>query len=305
MRAAVPVVLGYLGIGIAAGVVERAAGLSYAEVLLISAVLYAGSAQFVVTSMLLLASPGSAIVLTVFFLNLRHLLLSAALAPALRGVPAWKNALLGLQLTDETFVVASGRRPLSPAWMAGLNLAAWSAWAMANLAGAALSGAARDTRTLAFALPAMFAGLLVLQVRIQPRLREALGVALFSGAAGAGIQLAAPGPGAVIARPCWGRRWDSRSSDGSPARNPRASARLRAGHRGAARAAARRAVAAPAAAVARRLAALRADRGARRAARDRAAFGGRRRPAGDHGGVRGCGRDAQPPGHRDRGRNRE
>jgi len=198
MRAAVPVVLGYLGIGIAAGVVERGAGLSYAEVLLISAVLYAGSAQFVVTSMLSLASPASAIVLTVFFLNLRHLLLSAALAPALRGVPAWKNALLGLQLTDETFVVASGRRPLPPAWMAGLNLAAWSAWAMANLAGAALSGAARDTRTLGFALPAMFAGLLVLQVRIQPRLREALGVALFSGAAGAGIQFAAPGPGAVI-----------------------------------------------------------------------------------------------------------
>src|SRR5437773_728254 len=155
MRAAVPVVLGYLGIGIAAGVVERAAGLSYAEVLLISAVLYAGSAQFVVTSMLSLASSASAIVLTVFFLNLRHLLLSAALAPALRGVPAWKNALLGLQLTDETFVVASGRRPLSPAWMAGLNLAAWSAWAMANLAGAALSGAARDTRTLASALPAI------------------------------------------------------------------------------------------------------------------------------------------------------
>src|SRR6266446_2970420 len=171
MRAAVPVVLGYLGIGIAAGVVERAAGLSYAEVLLLSTVLYAGSAQFVVTSMLSLASPASAIVLTVFFLNLRHLLLSAALAPALRGVPAW---------------------------MAGLNLAAWSAWAVANLAGAALSGAASDTRTLAFALPAMFAGLLVLQVRIQPRLREALGVALFSGAAGAGIQIAAPGPGAVI-----------------------------------------------------------------------------------------------------------
>src|ERR1700704_1856476 len=194
MRAAVPVVLGYLGVGIAAGVVERAAGLSYAEVLLISTVLYAGSAQFVVTSMLSLASPASAIVLTVFFLNLRHLLLSAALATALRGVPAWKNALLGLQLTDETFVVASGRRPLSPAWMAGLNLAAWSAWAVANLAGAALSGGA----------------------------------------------------------------WDSRSNDGSPARNPRASARLRAGHRAAARAAARRAVAAPAAALARRLAALRA-----------------------------------------------
>src|SRR5258708_26141836 len=115
MRAAVPVVFGYLGIGIAAGIVERAAGLSYAEVLLISTVLYAGSAQFVVTSMLSLASPASAIVLTGFFLNLRHLLLSAALSPALRGVPAWKNAILGLQLTDATFVVASRLRPLSPA----------------------------------------------------------------------------------------------------------------------------------------------------------------------------------------------
>jgi 4-azaleucine resistance transporter AzlC len=198
MRAALPVVLGYLGIGLAAGVVERAAGLSYAEVLLISTVLYAGSAQFVVTSMLSLASPASAIVLTVFFLNLRHLLLSAALAPKLRAAPAWKNALLGLQLTDETFVVAAARPVLSPAWMAGLNLAAWSTWAIANLAGAALSGAARDTHALGFALPAMFAGLLVLQLRIQPRMREALVVALFSGAAGAGIQLATPGPAAVI-----------------------------------------------------------------------------------------------------------
>ena len=108
-RAGAPVVFGYLGIGFAAGVVERAAGLSYAEVLLISMVLYAGSAQFIVTSMLSLASPPSAIVLTVLFVNLRHLLLSAALAPHLRALRPWQNALLGLQLTDETFVVAAAR----------------------------------------------------------------------------------------------------------------------------------------------------------------------------------------------------
>jgi 4-azaleucine resistance transporter AzlC len=179
-RAGLPVVLGYLGIGLAAGVVERAAGMSYAEVLLISTVLYAGSAQFVVTSMLSLASPAAAIVLTVFFLNLRHLLLSAALAPALRHVPAWKNALLGLQLTDETFVIAAGKPKLSPAWMAGLNLAAWTTWAAANLAGAALSGSVADTRVLAFALPCMFAGLLVLQVNSFGALRPPLLVALFA-----------------------------------------------------------------------------------------------------------------------------
>ena len=193
-RAALPVVLGYLGIGFAAGVVERAAGMSYAEILLLSMVLYAGSAQFVVTSMLALGAPASAIVPTVFFLNLRHLLLSAAVAPALRGVAAWKGALLGLQLTDETFVVASAKARIAPAWMAGLNLAAWSTWALANLAGAALAGLATDTRPLAFALPAMFAGLLVLQVNS----RLSIAVAVFAAAAGVAIQRVLPGSWAVV-----------------------------------------------------------------------------------------------------------
>jgi 4-azaleucine resistance transporter AzlC len=195
VRAASPVVLGYLGIGFAAGVVERAAGMSYAEILLLSTVLYAGSAQFVVTGML--GSPAAAIVLTVFFLNLRHLLLSAALAPKLRGLPAWKSALLGLQLTDETFVVASSHAPVSAGWMAGLNLAAWSAWAAANLAGAALSGYAGDTRALAFALPAMFAGLLVLQMRMHSGSRIFWVVAAAAGSALAIHQLS-PGPWAIV-----------------------------------------------------------------------------------------------------------
>lgn len=193
-RAALPVVLGYLGIGLAAGVVERAAGLSYAEVALLSMVLYAGSAQFVLTSLLSLGAGAAAIVPTVFFLNLRHLLLAAALAPKLRGVPAWKNALLGLQLTDETFVVASSQPRLSPAWMAGLNLAAWSTWAAANLAGAALAGQAGDVRALGFALPAMFAGLLVPQIRN----RISILVALVAAACGLAIQLVRPGPWAVV-----------------------------------------------------------------------------------------------------------
>jgi predicted branched-subunit amino acid permease len=210
--------MGYLGIGFAAGVVERAAGLSYAEILLISTVLYAGSAQFVVTSMLTLGTPAPAIVLTVFFLNLRHLLLSAALAPALSAVPAWKNALLGLQLTDETFVVASSRKPLPAAWMAGLNLAAWSAWAAANLAGAALSGYAGNVKALAFALPAMFAGLLVLQMRMHSPIRM-VGVAAVAAVSGIAIHKLWPGPwavvGATVLGACVGlaiQRWKSAPS---------------------------------------------------------------------------------------------
>jgi len=208
-RAAVPVVLGYLSIGLAAGVVERAAGLSVLEVLLLATVLYAGSAQFVAASMIATASPTSAIVVAVFFVNLRHLLLSAALAPSLARLPTWANALIGAQLTDETFVVAWSRvangGQLTGAWMAGLNLSAWSAWGIANVAGALLGGALGDTRALGFdfALAAMFAALAVLQLSAsgdaaERRRVRAIAVAVVAAVLAVTAALALPGNWNVI-----------------------------------------------------------------------------------------------------------
>ena len=209
-RAGLPVVLGYLSIGFAAGVVQRASGLSVAEVVLMSLVLYAGSAQFVAASMIAAARPPVAVIVTVLFVNLRHLLLSAALAPFFARVPAWKNALIGAQLTDETFVVALGRLQGSqgvreaqgslPAWMAGLNLSAYASWAVANLAGALAGGLVSHTRALGFnfALPAMFAALLVLQVAAQASSRRALAVTLVASAISVGIAFALPGNWNII-----------------------------------------------------------------------------------------------------------
>lgn len=209
-RAGLPVVLGYLSIGFAAGVVQRASGLSVAEVVLMSLVLYAGSAQFVAASMIAAASPPLAVIVTVLFVNLRHLLLSAALAPFFARVPAWKNALIGAQLTDETFVVALNRlqgshgmqeaQGVSPAWMAGLNLSAYASWAVANLAGALAGGLVSHTRVLGldFALPAMFAALLVLQFAAQASSLRALAVTLVASALSVGIAVVLPGNWNII-----------------------------------------------------------------------------------------------------------
>lgn len=204
-RAGLPVVLGYLSIGFAAGVVERAAGLSLAEIALLSLVLYAGSAQFVFAAMVAAASPPAAIAVTVFFVNLRHLLLSAALAPALARVPAWKNALIGAQLTDETFVVAWSRlargEALAAPWMWGLNLAAYAAWAAANVAGALLGEALGDGRRLGldFALTAMFAALLALQLAAAPARARAPLVAAVAAIAALVLSQVLPGTWFVIA----------------------------------------------------------------------------------------------------------
>jgi len=171
----IPTVLGYLSIGFAAGVLEKTAGLSLAEIALMSMLLYAGSAQLIAAGMLALNSPPTAIIFTIFFVNLRHLMMSAAVASYFRHLPLWKKVVLGAQLTDETFSVAMtklvGRERGSYQWMLGLNLTAYLNWLLANVAGGILGQwiASPSTYGLDFALAAMFIGLFVLQLTMRKK----------------------------------------------------------------------------------------------------------------------------------------
>jgi 4-azaleucine resistance transporter AzlC len=166
----IPTLLGYLSIGFAAGVIGTTAGLSLTEVVLMSTFLYAGSAQFIVASMFAASSSVLSIIVTIFFVNLRHLLLSAAISPFFKHYSPWKNMAIGSQLTDETFGVAINR--LTPqtqnnaSWMFGLNFTAHINWIIANIAGALFGGWIPDPEAfgLNYALPAMFIGLVVMQI---------------------------------------------------------------------------------------------------------------------------------------------
>jgi 4-azaleucine resistance transporter AzlC len=177
VRDCLPTVLGYLSIGFAAGVIGKTSGLSLVEITLMSLFVYAGSAQFIMSGMLAVGSSSAAITVTVFLVNLRHLLMSAALAPYFRHLPAWKNALLGAQLTDETFGVASTRLERegrgSGWWMLGLNVTAHVNWVLATAIGALFGQWIDDPQEygLDFALPAMFIGLLVIQLLARSKWR--------------------------------------------------------------------------------------------------------------------------------------
>ena len=167
-----PTVLGYLSIGFSAGALARVAGMSVAEVALMSLILYAGSGQFIVVGMLQAGAAATAIVVSIFFVNLRHLLLSTYMAPLFKKMSAFKNIVLGAQLTDETFGVASvARREITFAWMFGLNLTAYLNWLVGNIAGAyAVRLLPADfLHNLHFALVAMFVGLVVLQIAATQR----------------------------------------------------------------------------------------------------------------------------------------
>lgn len=86
VNACVPTILGYAGIGLAAGVVGKSVGLSILEIGLMSIFIYAGSAQFIICGMLALHSPVSAIIFTTFLVNLRHFLMSMSVAPYFKRI---------------------------------------------------------------------------------------------------------------------------------------------------------------------------------------------------------------------------
>ena len=168
--ACIPTLLGYIGIGIAAGVVGKSAHLSVLEITLLAVIIYAGASQFIVSGLMLVATPISAIIFTVFLVNSRHFLMSMATAPTFRKYSLLHNIGIGSLLTDESFAVAmnaiANKEPINAAWMHGLNLTAYITWILSCFIGALIGEWLPDPTKfgLDYALVAMFIGLLYLQL---------------------------------------------------------------------------------------------------------------------------------------------
>lgn len=200
----IPTLLGYLSIGFAAGVVERTAGFSLLEIALISLLLYAGSGQFIAAGMVAAASPVLSIIVTIFFVNARHLLLSAAIAPYFKGLSSGKSFFIGSLLTDETFGVAAAKateqKRLGYKWMVGLNITAYLFWCAANIAGGLVGEWIPEPEKfgLDFALPGMFIGLLALQWISRKKYKLDFMVVMIAAVSVVAVSTIMPGSAAVI-----------------------------------------------------------------------------------------------------------
>lgn len=163
----IPTLFGYLSIGFACGVVSKSCGITILETVAMSTFIYAGSSQFIAASMILSSASIMQTVLTIFLVNLRHLLMSAAMAPYFKNNSLKKNFTIGVLMTDETFALASshgnGESTINYKWMMGVNITAYLNWIAATFVGACFSSLIYDYKKfgLDFALPAMFIGLLI------------------------------------------------------------------------------------------------------------------------------------------------
>lgn len=166
---ALPIVLGYLPVGIAFGLLARQAGLSPAEIGLMSLLVYAGASQFIAVEMILKGTQWPPIIITTFLINLRHLLMSSTLSLYFKRNHPWILSLLSAQLTDESFAMAMSN-PANienrPQYLFGLQSISHLAWIMGSVLGAFFGRLIHpQSYGIPFALPALFICLLMLQVR--------------------------------------------------------------------------------------------------------------------------------------------
>ena len=167
IRAGLPLLIGVSPFGMIYGVLALGAGLSAGAAQAMSVVVFAGSAQFVITQLIGLGTPWGVIVLTAFVVNARHLLYSVSIAPHFQPLPSSWKALLSYLLTDEVYAVAITRYNHHAAgahrhwFFLGAGLTLWCGWQVGTAVGLLLGGQVPSRWSLDFTLPLIFIALVV------------------------------------------------------------------------------------------------------------------------------------------------
>ena len=105
VKAAIPVWIAFIPVSFALGMAAKAYGLHLWEIVLMSALVYAGPAQFAALEPLASGKPALQVLVTTFLINLRFLVMSAALAPYFRRVRRTTLLLCSQLLSASSFVL--------------------------------------------------------------------------------------------------------------------------------------------------------------------------------------------------------
>ncbi len=164
VQANVPLAISAMTYGGVFGVLSGNHGVSWAEMLGMDLLLFAGSAQLVMIEMWSSPIPVFAIGLAVLIVNMRYLLIGASLQPIFDGRPLWQK-IFGMHLVaDENWAVtiaAHRNGGTCPAFLFGGGLLLVTAWTVATICGNLLGGQIMQPERwgLDFAFVAVFAAL--------------------------------------------------------------------------------------------------------------------------------------------------
>lgn len=166
-HAAVPIMLGYVAIGIPCGILCDSIGLGPLQVFMMSILFYSGAGQFMIPNMWLAGSPIASIIASVSLVNTRQMLYAASFAPRCASVSKRLSFLFAASVTDESYGVNTARFEQG-GWSVDralwVNVFSNSSWTISNVVGVLVGSAVGIPLAIAsFAMTSIFICLLVTQ----------------------------------------------------------------------------------------------------------------------------------------------
>ncbi len=184
-KIAFPVIIGYIPLGFACGVVLQSAGLTVLQIALMSLLVFAGAGQYIAAGMIVASSPLT-IGITIFIINLRHILYTSSLIPYIGQWTNIRKYIFASEITDETFALHSSmlkkNETLNYSQAMGINIASHSAWIIGTILGAILGSTIPSEEAFAidFALPALFIALILPRLAHRPQFIAAIIATIFT-----------------------------------------------------------------------------------------------------------------------------
>ncbi|MDP3895275.1 MAG: AzlC family ABC transporter permease [Mesorhizobium sp.] len=172
-RLGVPVVVASAPFAILFGAIAAQNGLSVGEAVLMSATIYGGASQMVGLELFGQKVAPWLVVFSIFAVNFRHILYSAAVGRRIRHWPLWQKAVGFFFLVDpqyaETERKGEAGEPVGFVWYMGMALPIYVFWIVESGIGAAFGALIPDTHAIGldFLLPIYFLGL-VMSFRARP-----------------------------------------------------------------------------------------------------------------------------------------
>ena len=156
----VPVLMGYLAIGMASGFMLQAVGYNFIWAFFMSLTIYAGSGQYLGVTLLATAASLGTVALMTLLINFRPLVYGLSMLEKFRGM-GWRKFYMIFSLTDETYaLLSSAQAPVGVDprnFYFAIALLDQSYWIIGSVIGA-VAGALIpvDTKGIDFAMTALF-----------------------------------------------------------------------------------------------------------------------------------------------------
>ncbi|MCH1412452.1 MAG: AzlC family ABC transporter permease [Rhodobacteraceae bacterium] len=176
--AQLPLQLGVVPFGLVFGVLGIASGLSAAQTILMSSIIFGGASQVVFAQLWSIGASPMVTGGSVAIINLRHIIYSASISRYITELSLRWRLILGYLLTDEAFAVSfqefENKNKFAHFHLLGGGLTLWIFWQISTIAGVFLGTKIPSGFNLEFAIPLTFIAIILPKLRSLAHLGAAI-----------------------------------------------------------------------------------------------------------------------------------